>query len=168
LNRQKAARLETKKAQSIGKVGFRGLYDSSKLYFLITFAAVYGLVFINYIDIACSGSNYGYHLWLIAMYFLPFVGFSLFNLKNWQLTVSLGLITSLMNDVFYNIIRYLIGMPINLPRYYSLWFIPQNVALFHLNLGFADIQVMSWMMALSIYARIACVIGLLWIWKRRQ
>jgi hypothetical protein len=65
------------------------------------------------------------------------------NLKNWKLPVGLGLITSLINDVFYGFMKDLIGMPYDLGRYYSLW-----------------------MMALSIYLRIAVVVGLLWSWKR--
>jgi hypothetical protein len=136
-----------------------------KLGFFIIFAVLYGLIFINYIDIASSGLNYGYHLWLILMYFLPFIGFSIFNLKNLKLTIGLGLITSLMNDLFYNVIRYLIGIHINLSSYYYLWLVPQNVALFHLNLGFAIIPVTSWMMAFSIYIRIALVYVLLKDWK---
>ena len=77
------------------------------------------------------------------------------NLKNWQLTLGLGLIASLMNDVFYNLIRDLIGIHINLTNYYSLWLIPQNATLLNLNLGFAVISVSSWMMSLSIYLRVA-------------
>ena len=134
-----------------------------KLYFLIIFGVLYGLIFINYIDILTSG--YGFHLWLIAMYFLPFIGFSIFNFKNWKLTIGLGLIASLMDDVFYNIIRYLIGIHINLFRYYDLWLIPQNVPLFNMNLGFVIIPVTSWMMASSIYIRIALVYVLLKDWK---
>lgn len=145
------------------KIGFAGA--EGKLGYLIAFAVLYGLVFINYIDIASSGVNYGYHLWLVLMYFLPFVGFSMLNIKNWQLTLGLGLIASLMNDVFYNLTRYLIGIHINLYNYYSLWLVPQNATLFHLNLGFANISVSSWMMSLSIYLRIAFTAGLLWNWK---
>ncbi len=130
----------------------------------IIFAVIYGVVFINYIDIVYSG--HGYHLWLIAMYFVPFIALSIFNLrKNWRLTLGLGFIASLMNDLFYGVIRFLIGMPVDLVRYYSLWLIPHGDALFSLNLGFATIQVYSWMMALSIYARIILAVALLWTWK---
>ena len=131
----------------------------------MVFAVIYGLVFINYIDLASSGLVYGYHLWLVLMYFLPFVGFSMLSLKNWKLTIGLGLIASLMNDLFYHFMQYLVGLPTNLSRSYNLWLIPQNALLFHMNLGFADISVMSWMMALSIYLRIAVVSGLLWNWN---
>ena len=146
-------------------VGFSGVLES-KLHLLVIFSVLYGLIFINYIDIASSGVTYGYHLWLALMYFLPFIGFSMLNIKNWQLTLGLGLITSLMNDGFYWAAKYIIGIPTDLGHYYQLWLIPSNAVLFNLNLGFTVISVTSWMMALSIYLRIAVVVGLLWNWKR--
>lgn len=132
------------------------------------FSIVYGVVFINYIDIASPVPSNGYHLWLVIMYFLPFVGFTLLNPRNWELTLGLGLVASLMNDVFYGAIKYLSGLPLSMGinDYYSLWLIPQNHLLFTLNLGFGVIPVFSWMMALSIYLRIAVVVALLWYWKR--
>ena len=137
-----------------------------KLPFLIVFAVIYGLVFINYIDIISpGGSESGYHLWLTLMYFLPFIGLSISNLKNWKLTVALGLIASLMNDVFYLLIMYFMGFHVNLFSKYSLWLIPQNTVLFNLNLGFAVIPVASWMMAFSIYARIAITFVMLKRWN---
>jgi hypothetical protein len=93
-----------------------------KLY--IVFSVVYGLVFINWIDIVYSG--YGYHIWLTIMYFVPFAALSIFFPRNWQLTIGLGLIVSLMNDVFYELAKYVIGIPTDLSRYYSLWLIPGN------------------------------------------
>jgi hypothetical protein len=164
LKSKKASRFQALDAQISGKLGFSGVLEG-KLHFLVVFAVLYGLVFINYIDIASSGLNYGYHLWLVLMYFLPFVGFSMLNLKNWQLTIGLGLIASLMNDVFYWLAKYAIGIPTDLSHYYHLWLIPSNTYLFNLNLGFTVITVTSWMMALSIYLRIAVVAGLLWNWK---
>ncbi|MGD0996225.1 MAG: hypothetical protein ABR909_11960 [Candidatus Bathyarchaeia archaeon] len=132
-----------------------------KLYPLILFAVLYGLLFVNYIDISSSGLDYGYHLWLVLLYFFPFVAFSIFNLKNWKLTLGLGFIASLMNDVFYNFLRYLIGFHISLSSYYNHWLLPQSVPLFNLNLGFVIIPVTSWMMAFSIYIRIAVTYVLL-------
>lgn len=137
-----------------------------KLRFLIVFAVIYGLVFINYIDIISpGGSEYGYHLWLTLMYFLPFIGLSISDLENWKLTLALGLIASLMNDVFYLLVMYFMGIHVNLFSKYSLWLVPQNIVLFHLNLGFAVIPVASWMMAFSIYARIAITFVTLKRWS---
>ncbi len=135
-----------------------------KLY--LFFSVFYGLVFLNYIDIITPGGVYGgYHLWLSVMYFFPFIALTLSFLRNWQLTVGLGLVASLMNDVFYGLIRNFISGPYDLTRYYTLWLIPSNAPLFHLNLGFAVIDITSWMMALSIYARIIAVYFLLKAWK---
>jgi hypothetical protein len=146
---------------------FSGVLEG-KLPYLMIFAVIYGLVFINYIDINSIPPANGYHLWLVMMYFLPFVGFSLLNVRNWKLTLGLGLMASLMNDVFYGAIMYLAGLPLDVTWYYNLWLIPQNTLLFNLNLGFTVIPVFSWMMALSIYLRIAASAGLLWHWKRSQ
>ena len=162
---KKAPSLHAVQAQMQGNIGFTGVLES-KLHFLVIFSVLYGLIFINYIDIASSGLTIGYHLWLVLMYFLPFIGFSMLNIKNWQLTLGLGLIASLMNDTFYWLAKYTIGVPTDLGHYYQLWLIPSNAVLFNLNLGFTTIAVTSWMMALSIYLRIAAVAGLLWNWKR--
>jgi hypothetical protein len=164
LKPKKISRLHVIDAQMRGNLGFAGILES-KMHFLIAFAVLYGLIFINYIDIASSGLNYGYHVWLALMYFLPFAGFSMLNFKNWKLTVGLGFTASLMNDVFYGSMRYLVGMPYDLGRYYSLWLIPQNTVLFKLNLGFTVLPVYSWMMAISIYMRVILVYFLLKSWK---
>lgn len=135
-----------------------------KLY--IIFSILYGLIFVNYIDIIVNGGGTeGYHLWLVIMYFFPFIALTIFFPKNWQLTLGLGLIVSLMNDVFYGVVRNFMGIPMDLGWYYSRWLIPGDAVLFNLNLGFATIQVTSWMMALTIYARIAVVVLLLRSWK---
>jgi hypothetical protein len=130
--------------------------------FLTVFAVIYGLVFINYIDIITNGSsNSGYHLWLVLMYFVPFAILSVLDIKNWKLTLGLGLLASVMNDVFYGAMRTVMGVPLDLANYYNLWLIPQNKFLFTLNLGFTTIPVQSWMMAASIYIRFGAVFALL-------
>jgi hypothetical protein len=133
-----------------------------KTTWLILFAVVYGFVFINYIDIITPGGNIeGYHLWLVLMYFTPFAILSVLDIKNLKLTIGLGLLTSMMNDVFYGVMRNVMGAPYDLGKYYNLWLIPQGTVLFNLNLGFATIPVQSWMMAASIYMRVAAVFFLL-------
>jgi len=134
---------------------------------LMAYSILYGIVLINYIDIVSSG-GYAYHLWLVAMYFAPFVIFLLVDPKDWNLTVSLGLISSLMNDVFYGLIVYLAGKSIDLFWYYNLWLIPHNELLFDLNFGVFRVPVFSWMMALSIYSRIILVYMLIKKWKRAR
>jgi hypothetical protein len=132
----------------------------------LALSVVYGFFFINYIDLSISGSGHeGYHLWLVFMYFFPFLVLTVLFPRNWQLTIGLGLLASLMNDVFYGLVANFMGIDINLGWYYSLWLIPSGTTLFDLNLGITVIPVYSWMMALSIYGRIAIVILLLWSWK---
>lgn len=129
---------------------------------LVLFAVIYGLIFINYIDIITpGGSKEGYHLWLVLMYFAPFAILSVLNIKNLKLTLGLGFLTSVMNDVFYGAMLNVMGVPYDLGKYYNLWLIPQGNVLFNLNLGFATIPVQSWMMATSIYIRFAVVFFLL-------
>ncbi len=141
------------------------VFDRRFKYYLL-FSILYGLIFINYIDIIiCGAANHAYHLWLGIMYFLPFVTLSIFFRRNWQLTLGLGIIASLMNDVFYGVASNIIGKPLDLTRYYNLWLIPSNATIFQLNLGFTITPVFSWMMAISIYARIIAVYFLIRTWK---
>ncbi len=139
-----------------------------KLY--IVLAIVYGIVFINYIDLVFSGGTGGYHLWLIPMYFFPFFALSALSFRrNYRLTLALGLIASLMNDVFYGPIGYLFGsnrIP-DLGLYFTHWLIPSNAHLFDLNLGFTVVHVYSWMMAASIYIRILAIFLFLRAWTIR-
>jgi hypothetical protein len=55
----------------------------------------------------------------------------------------------------------------NLSQYFSLWLIPSGTVLFDLNLGFGVVHIYSWMMAASIYGRIAIICILIRAWKIR-
>jgi len=141
---------------------------NKKFSFYIILSSLYGLVFVNYIDNIIPGGFYsGYHMWLTVMYFFPFIILTITFPKNWQLTVGLGLLASLMNDVFYGLVRSLMGYQTDLTRYYQLWLIPSGTHIFDLNLGSVTIPVYSWLMSLSIYGRIPIIILLLWFWKRQ-
>jgi hypothetical protein len=154
------------KAKTADRQGLTKVIEGKKTYFLLAFSVIYGLIFINYIDIITNGgAQSGYHMWLVLMYFLPFATLSIFDIKNWKLTIGLGLVVSLMNDVFYGAVSCLMGRPMNLANYYSLWLIPQSHVLFNLNLGFTVINVQSWMMASTIYLRLAAVVLILGGWK---
>ncbi len=85
--------------------------------------------------------------------------------RNFRLTLSLGLIASLMNDVFYFPVGYLFGKSFDLVHYYSLWLIPGDTVLFNLNLGFATIAITSWAMSLSIYGRVAIICIMVRAWR---
>jgi hypothetical protein len=141
---------------------------NKRFYIYVLLSILYGLIFVNYIDNITPGGIYnGYHLWLTLMYFFPFLILTVSFPRNWQLTIGLGLLASLMNDVFYGAVRSLMGFPIDLNWYYNLWLIPRGTLLFNLNLGFTVIPVYSWLMALTIYARVLLVVVLLWRWKQQ-
>jgi hypothetical protein len=155
---------DTKKAERL-----RALQAfNKKFYIYVILSILYGLIFVNYIDNITNGGLYGgYHLWLTIMYFFPFLILTISFPRNWQLTIGLGLLASLMNDVFYGLIRSFLGIPIDLNWYYNLWLIPSGTLLFHLNLGVAVIPVYSWLMSLTIYVRILLVVILLWRWRQQ-
>jgi hypothetical protein len=141
---------------------------NKRFYIYVILSILYGLIFVNYIDNIISGGLYGgYHLWLTIMYFFPFLILTISFPRNWQLTIGLGLLASLMNDVFYGLIRSFMGYPLDLNWYYNLWLIPSGTLLFHLNLGIAVIPVYSWLMSLTIYVRVLLVVVLLWRWRRQ-
>ncbi len=162
---QKTVNVQVLNEQVTSNLHSTGFFKG-KLHFLVVFALIYGLVFINYIDIITNGGTVeGYHMWLVLMYFIPFAILSVINIKNLKLTIGLGLVTSLMNDLFYGVVRNFMGVPYDLGIYFNHWLIPSNAVLFNLNLGFTVIQVQSWMMAFSIYGRFAVVFLFLGGWK---
>jgi hypothetical protein len=155
---------ETKNAERLRAL--KAFNKKFNLYIIVS--VLYGLVFVNYIDNIISGGSYGgYHMWLTVMYFFPFIILTVSFPRNWQLTIGLGLLASLMNDVFYGLVRNFMGYALDLNWYYQLWLIPSGTLLFTLNLGIVNIPVYSWMMCLSIYGRIPIIVVLLWRWKKQ-
>jgi uncharacterized membrane protein YhdT len=96
------------------------------------------------------------------MYFLPFaiLCVPIANLRrNYIFVAGLGVLTSLMNDLFYGVVKVLFGFNVDLTRYFTLWLIPSGETLFHMDLGFVGFPVYSWMMASTIYLRVMfCVV----------
>ena len=135
---------------------------------LILFAAFYGLILINWIDL------YGkevpaYGVWLLLSYMAPFGVLLVFEgWESWPLAISLGLLVSLFNDVGYFFVGNLIfGFHENLGPWIAgqLGFHgSQLVTIF--EAGSFSIDVTSWMMGLSIYARAAVVGAILYYWWR--
>jgi len=135
---------------------------------LLAYSAIYGLIHVNYIDLVTPGSNIpGYHLWLIALYFAPFIPI-LFTLgfDDWELLVSMGLTASLMNDLFYHPIgMLLLGRKVNLLDWYLFQLgLKGFETRWSLNLGFTTIPVSSILMGTSIYIRVVCITLLLMKW----
>ncbi|MEM4469196.1 MAG: hypothetical protein QXS32_09040 [Candidatus Nezhaarchaeales archaeon] len=139
---------------------------------LIAYSSIYGLIHVNYIDLVTPGSSIpGYHLWLIALYFAPFVPILfVLGFDDWELLVSMGLTASLMNDLFYYPIgMVLFGREVDLVDWYTfqLGFNGLRVD-WSLNLGFTLIPVSSLLMGASIYARIILTVMLLHKWWREE
>ena len=133
---------------------------------LILFSAFYGLILINWIDLF-GKSVPAYGVWLILTYMAPFGVLIVFEgWRSWPLAVSLGLMVSLMNDVGYFFIgNLLFGFHQNLGPWIAgqLGFLGSQVVTYFEG-GRFTIPVTSWMMGLSIYARIAIVAAILVYW----
>ncbi len=135
---------------------------------LVLFSAFYGLILINWIDLFGKQVP-AYGLWLILTYMAPFGVLMVFEgWRSWPLAISLGLLVSLFNDVGYFFVGNLIfGFHENLGPWIAgqLGFEgPQLVTIF--QGGAFTIDVSSWMMGFSIYARAVVVALILYYWWR--
>lgn len=138
---------------------------------LMTYSLLYGLFGINYIDLVVPGSSVpGYHLWLGIAYFTPFIPLLLLlGFDSWELVGSLGLISSLMNDIFYRPIGILmLGRPYELHEWYmfQLGFKGFTRA-WDLNAGFSIFTVTSLLMGISVYLRAAIIVIMVRRWRRK-
>jgi hypothetical protein len=146
--------------------------SESKPVFLIKlflYSFIYGTLFINWIDLYASPATVpGYHLWLTAMYFLPFLIVLIFNgIKDWELTLSFGLFTSLMNDLLYYVVgKLLFGFSINLAEWYRCQLLPMCDKLIHFDFLFIKVKPYPYLMPFSIYLRITITYLLLYKWWR--
>ena len=135
---------------------------------LLLFSAFYGLILINWIDLY-GKSVPAYGIWLILTYMAPFGVLIVFQgWRSWPLAASLGLLVSLMNDVGYYFVGNLIfGFHQDLGPWIAgqLGLLGDQVVTFF-EAGSFSIAVTSWMMGLSIYARIAVVALILVYWWR--
>lgn len=151
-------------------IGLRPLAESgSKLGFLaklLLYSFIYGTVFINWIDLVFGPPRYGYHLWLTAMYFLPFFTVLVFRgLRDWELTLGFGLFTSLMNDLLYHLVgRLIFGFPFDLAEWYRCQLLPVCEIEGDFDFLFIRLRPYPYLMPLSIYARIVATYLLLYKW----
>ena len=142
---------------------------------LILFAAFYGIVFVNWIDLFNGGVYIyvvpGYHIWVVIAYLIPFgVLLVTQGLKDWELALSLGLIASLGNDLGYFVVGdAFFGFHANLLDWYAhqLGFYG-TTTLFVFNGGLFSFSVPSWLMGAAIYARIAVVLLSLRRWWNKR
>jgi hypothetical protein len=142
---------------------------------LVVFAAFYGIIFVNWIDLFNGGAYIyvvpAYHIWVIIAYLIPFgVLLVVQGRKDWELALSLGLIASLGNDLCYFVVGdAYFGFQVNLLDWYAHQFgLYGNTTLFVFNGGFFSFNVPSWLMGASIFGRIAVVLLSLRRWWRGQ
>ncbi len=136
---------------------------------LVLFALFYGFVNVNWIDLYYNQVP-AYHVWLILTYMAPFGVLLVFQgFKNWQLALSLGLLVSLVNDLGYYFSGDLFfGFHVQLiPWLQGQLGFEGSKVLFVFQGGLFTIPVTSYLMAASIYGRIAVVVGVLYHWWRR-
>ena len=132
---------------------------------LIVFAAVYGIVFVNWIDLFNGGAYIyvvpAYHIWVIIAYLIPFgILLVIQGRKDWELALSLGLIASLGNDLGYFVVGdAYFGFRVNLLDWYAHQFgLYGSTILFTFNGGVFSFGVPSWLMGASIFGRLAAVL----------
>jgi uncharacterized membrane protein HdeD (DUF308 family) len=135
---------------------------------LILFAAFYGLILINWIDLF-GKSVPGYGIWLLLTYMAPFGVLLVFEgWTSWPLAISLGLLVSLFNDVGYFFIGNLI---FGFHEALGPWIAGQlgfrgAMIVTYFEGGSFSVAVPSWMMGLSIYLRAIVVGMILYYWWR--
>ncbi|MEM2815892.1 MAG: hypothetical protein QW056_04835 [Candidatus Bathyarchaeia archaeon] len=131
---------------------------------LFIFSIVYGLFYINYIDLVVPGSNVpGYHAWLGVTYFISFIPVILiWGIREWKLVLCLGLTASLMNDLFYYPISLLLfGKAPDLYGWYMFQLgLKGFTRAWTFNAGFFTFPITSLLMGASIYLRIAIIAAL--------
>jgi uncharacterized membrane protein HdeD (DUF308 family) len=135
---------------------------------LILFAAFYGLILINWIDLF-GKTVPAYGIWLILTYMAPFGVLVVFEgWDSWPLAISLGLLVSLFNDVGYFFIgNLLFGFHQSLGPWIAgqLGFDGTSIVTYFEGGNFS-IAVPSWLMGLSIYLRALVVALILVYWWR--
>ncbi|MEM2234093.1 MAG: hypothetical protein QXP81_11210 [Nitrososphaerota archaeon] len=133
---------------------------------MILFSALYGFTAVNYADsvVWCSRglSDWG-HVWLISLYFAPFIPMIILRPRLWMLAMASALITSLANDGLWGFWNLAIGAYDweSFVDWLQGWFIPSERELFTLKLGVTKLPVTSLIMATSIYSRITLITLLL-------
>ena len=137
---------------------------------LASFAIIYGLLPINWVDLF-NPALPGYHIWLTIMYMAPFAlvvlmeGFSLV-----PLALSLGLLASLMNDLFYYPVGDLFfGMKVDRPVLVArpARFRQASTASTLSRAASLRFDVTSMILGASVYLRIFIVAFLLYKWSHR-
>ncbi len=129
---------------------------------ILTF--VYGIFIVNLYD-ALTPMFVGASLLIIIIYVAPYLPMFFRGKLDLRNLIWLGILISLFNDIFFFFIASLVGTRKltgtwfnSAIWYYSNWLLPQQTFLGVWDFLFFKLRVYSWMMALSIYARIIFLI----------
>lgn len=161
---------DTKPPLSKGVQGAYMNYKGRILLMLTSYSIFYGVFIINLIDLELPVRGW-YHIFLTIMYFCPSILLlALLGLKNWDLALAIGLLISLMNDLFYGPI----GNLLSVTNYNLLWWYSWQLGLYGMDQrwifqgGPLHFGVTSLVMGLSIYVRLIAVCILLLEWWRKK
>ncbi|MBS7641433.1 MAG: hypothetical protein QXE73_00040 [Candidatus Bathyarchaeia archaeon] len=162
--------IETKPPLSRSAQGAYVNYKGRVLLALMSYSIFYGVFIINLIDLELPVKGW-YHIFLIIMYFCPSILLlALFGLRNWDLALAVGLLISLMNDLFYGPL----GNILSVTNYNLLWWYSWQLGLYGMDQrwifqgGPLNFRVTSFIMGLSIYVRLIAVCILLLEWWRKK
>lgn len=139
-----------------------------RLLLLLIYFIFYGVFIINVIDLNILSSGW-FHIFLILLCFYPSIGILLISkLRNWNLALALGLLVSLMNDLFFAPIGNLLSASnYNLLDWYMRQLGFQGLKQFWtFQGGIITFKVTSIAIGLSVYARLIVVIYLLVRYKK--
>jgi hypothetical protein len=137
------------------------------LFKLASFSVIYGLLPINWIDLF-NPTAPGYHVWLVIMYMAPFAIVVLMDgLYQWPLALSLGLVASLMNDLFYYPVGNLFfGMHVDVVSWWQRQLGFDGFQhIFTFQGGIFSFDVTSMVMGASVYLRLLVALVLLYKWS---
>jgi hypothetical protein len=139
---------------------------------LLIYSFMYGLFVINIIDLTII-KFWGYNIFLIILYFIPFLIICpIFGFNDWELFIGLGLLSSLVNDLSYALIgNIFFHMHYNLLDWiiFQLGFYGSDGKYcWVFDGGFFKFQITSIIMGLSIYVRAVIVYLLLYKWYKKK
>ncbi len=120
---------------------------------------LYGIIAVNIFD-GIFPRIPGYHLLLLVVYVAPYIPLVIEKKMDIKNIIWLGILISLLNDIFFVFIVNALGVRnYDFVWYYLNWLIPQNTYIGYRDILIVRFDTYSWMMAISIYARIAFLVA---------
>ena len=127
---------------------------------LIILAVIYGAFIVNYFDVLIKPEPPGYPFFLLAIEFFPFIPVLLEG--DWKLFLALGLIVSVVNDIFYTpFATFFLGKAVDLAESILAQFGYMGSYNWTANWALFKIEVTGIMMRISLFIRIILIVLLL-------